>query len=254
MFYNKSPKRIEEQEEVDVWTTHYDHKSAEKELAEGKSILDGNVSFTMEQIAKRIQVSGTFFDAGCGCGIYLEAAERLGFKIGGCDISELSVQVARKRVKQSDAILKSTFIEADIPHNSITVLLMSGILVHAENPLENLLKARSVLKENGILVIREGNYNLLRLRIFLQKRFHGTANFDFHLNFFTPHTATNMLKKAGFTGFDYLNLGYSSKLIMQNNPDYIRESLIGKIRSAIQPLHIDDNRFLGRIFFIFAKK
>jgi SAM-dependent methyltransferase len=70
------------------------------------------------------------------------------------------------------------------------------VLEHLQRPLDDLRELARVLRPGGVIYVHVPNYASLTIGL-------GVSRFAYneplgHLNYFTPHTLTRMLRRAGF--------------------------------------------------------
>lgn len=118
---------------------------------------------------KMIQLLGNLvnkkiLDVGCGNGHFGKEFINNGNSVFGVDISEKSVEVAKKYL--SDA--KCTDIQQDrLPYedNFFDVIIMGEIIEHLLEPKKALLEIKRVLKNDGFIVITTPNFLVFSNRI-----------------------------------------------------------------------------------------
>ena len=132
-------------------------------------------------------------DFGCGNGLFLEIARKRGFDGYGVDLAADAVEVARRRG------LKAFHGDpADIPEiaaGGFDVITMWSVLAHLPHPVDDLTKLRSLLSDDGVLLILTVNANSLALKRHRERWKGFTPN---HLKFFAPDTLPLLLRRAGF--------------------------------------------------------
>jgi hypothetical protein len=139
-------------------------------------------------VAKRLK--GTWIDVGAGSGHYLKFMSEKSY---GLDINE----IPEKKIycwNFNDAPRSVDLGVAD-------VLWCSNFLEHVLGPHEFLIKVKSLIKSDGILIITVPNTSL-----FNKGPFSGTLQGD-HVNFFTNSTLKFTIK---FAGYEILFAGTSS--------------------------------------------
>ncbi len=94
--------------------------------------------------------SGKLLDIGCGKGMVLYCAKQLGFDPTGIELSKTDSEYARKFLGVK-AITRNIF-KADI-REKYDVIVMNHFLEHIEDPAKILAKAKSLLREGGIIFI-----------------------------------------------------------------------------------------------------
>jgi len=106
---------------------------------------------------KSVKRTGHLLDIGCGYGYFLDAARREGYKVHGLDVSEWAARYAVKKLGLSMTIGKIG--DVHFPSQNFDIITMWHSLEHTPNPHMALQRAKSWLKQDGILVIDVPNYN-----------------------------------------------------------------------------------------------
>lgn len=114
-------------------------------------------------------------------------------RIEGIDFSEKAVDVVNKNGIPCHL---GTFIDFKKDERSYDLIAMNNYLEHTLNPLEELKKARRLLRDKGMLVGEVPNYDSLDR--FLFGRYWGGNHVPRHTFQFNSHNLRNIMKEAGF--------------------------------------------------------
>lgn len=97
--------------------------------------------------------SSRMLDVGYGSGLWLLAMAELGWRdLHGFDIDANPEN--RARLEQAGVNVRSgDFVKSDFPENSFDCIRLEHVFEHLPNPVEVLLKCRSLLKEGGLLLL-----------------------------------------------------------------------------------------------------
>ncbi len=133
-------------------------------------------------------------DIGTGDGAFLEELIDLGFQnVAGVEPSEAPYSAAKPEIR--DRIRKGLFRAEDFSAGSFSLVTCFQIMEHVPEPLALVRAARSLLKPGGALVIVAHNREAASARILGFK----SPIFDVeHLQLFSPDTAQDLLKRAGY--------------------------------------------------------
>jgi len=134
-------------------------------------------------------------DFGCGAGLFLELAYERGFDGYGVDLSRDSVERARERPSGAHAHFGAPRDVPEIAAGGFDVVTMWSVLAHLATPVEDLTVLRSLLADDGALMILTVNANSLLLKADGSGWGGFTRN---HLKFYAPTTLPLLLRRAGF--------------------------------------------------------
>ncbi len=142
----------------------------------------------------------SILDVGCGNGAFLYYARSRGWRVAGIDI-KLYPDVT----KLDCPFWQGSLTEIDAAVNRFEVIRLNHVLEHTQHPLEVIRQCRSLLTQNGVLLIAVPNIKGLspRIKNFLS-RFHLKRHrwrhyaAMHHLYFFSPWTLQTLLERAGF--------------------------------------------------------
>ncbi len=138
---------------------------------------------------------GRLLDVGCALGFFLETARRRGWEVEGVDISAHAVSYARDRLGL--AARCGMLEEAGFTADSFDVLTLWDVIEHVPDPVANLEYCRSLLRDEGILVISTPDLGS-RVARATGTRWMGYKLAEEHLYYFTRQTIGLALRKAGF--------------------------------------------------------
>ena len=130
----------------------------------------------------------SLLDFGCGLGLTLEAANKIGWNAFGIEMNDFCLKFCRKRNQKVFSDL--TKINENTKFDIITLF---DVIEHVSNPTDLLKKLKTKLKENGFLIITTPNWNSLE-RIVFQNDW--KAIDPQHYHYFTKNTLINSLNKS----------------------------------------------------------
>lgn len=142
----------------------------------------------------RYASSGSLLDFGCDTGGFLRSAARH-FAVTGLEISVALASKAAERVPEA-TIICAPATKAKLPSEAFDVITMFSYLEHEHSPLLALKAAWEALKADCILIVKCPNYASINRRL----RGPNWCGFRFpdHLNYFTPRTLEQIIRRAGF--------------------------------------------------------
>ena len=160
-----------------------------------KKIIERAFSGRLNLIQK-YKKTGRVLDVGCGDGSFLKYLKREGYDVVGVDISESAVAAARNELGASLCV-QSALPEAGFASKSFDVICFFEVLEHLYRPVDVLIEARRILKDDGILVISVPNFNSFE-RILLGRLWNG-IDAPRHLYHFDRDTLNKIVMRSGFS-------------------------------------------------------
>lgn len=130
-------------------------------------------------------------DVGCGAGVFMEAAKRIGFNTIGIEPFKPSAKIARqKKLKVINNFLSKT----NFSPKKFDLILAIEVIEHFSNPVKEFRIMSRLLKKDGLIVLQTANQNSLASLIKGKKR--NYYYYD-HLCYFSPKTLDYALDKVG---------------------------------------------------------
>lgn len=136
----------------------------------------------------------SLIDVGCGDGLFLEAASRLGWEAQGVETSGTACSLARSR---GNVVFHGRLREANLPSGSLDVVTLFHVLEHVGSPEETMADIKRILKPDGFLLVEVPNFGSILARV-LRGRW-GALDVPRHLTHFTKDGLSTLLSRHGFT-------------------------------------------------------
>jgi len=201
---------------------------------------------------ERHEPRGRLLDVGCHTGIFLDVARRAGWATTGVEPSRWSAERARARGLQ---VLDGTLADASLPDDSFDVVTMWDVIEHLAEPVEELKRARRLLRPGGLLAVSTMNVETWFPRLFGRR---WPWYMQMHLYYFTPRTLNQMLKLAGYETVEavphkrVVRLAYLVSRLEAYCKPLARglEWAVAKLGQSDRLVTVD----LGDIFVTFARK
>lgn len=142
---------------------------------------------------KKYQHTNRIIDVGCGIGYFLECAIEQKWDAHGTEYTEKTIEICNnKGIKMQQGELNVSNYQS----NMFDVVTSFEVIEHINNPLDEIMKFRKILRKNGLLYITTPNFNSL-LRYFLKNNY-TVINYPEHLSYYTPKSLKKLLKDNGF--------------------------------------------------------
>jgi len=142
----------------------------------------------------KFKPQGRLLDVGCSVGIFLDVARKNGFDVKGVEVSTWASEFAREK---GFDVVTGGLLDAAYPKKSFDVVVLNHVLEHLPKPVEILLEAKRILKDDGHLVIGVPNFGSYMAAI--KKGKWASLQPDQHIWQFTHETLLRVLLKSGFS-------------------------------------------------------
>ena len=137
---------------------------------------------------------GTFLEVGSYAGIFLNEARKRGWEVIGIEPLEIPADYSEKTL--GIKVIRRYFEEADLPKQSIDVVVACHVIEHVPDPTSFVKKAHTLLKTGGKLILETPTYDSLSFR--LLKHRERSVRCDGHIYFFTTKTLRKLVEENGF--------------------------------------------------------
>jgi 2-polyprenyl-3-methyl-5-hydroxy-6-metoxy-1,4-benzoquinol methylase len=194
----------------------------------------------------------TLLDIGAHIGVFVEIANKAGWKAVGLEPSRWSVEIARQ---SGTELIEGTLASSNLPDNHFDVVTLWDVIEHLSDPMAELVHVFRVLKPGGWVVIHTMNIESLFARLMGRK---WPWFMEMHLYYFSEQTLRGILEATKFqwkisqTQGRYLRLGY---LVSRLKPYLQHFALV--LNKLIRTLHLESIPLainLGDLITIYAQK
>jgi 2-polyprenyl-3-methyl-5-hydroxy-6-metoxy-1,4-benzoquinol methylase len=152
----------------------------------------------LDQVEK-VCPKGRLLDVGCYTGAFLDVAMARGWDACGVEPSQWAFEHATKTKGLSVLNGPLVSVAHRFEPGSFDVVTMWDVIEHLANPLEDVMAARSLLKEKGWLFLTTFDITSLAGRI-LGRRYPFLMHM--HLHYFSAQTIRTLLETAGFASIE----------------------------------------------------
>lgn len=158
--------------------------------------IDARLAINMRTLRPfdRFRQLGTLLEIGCNAGATLLAAEKLGWKATGVDISRAATAYAREQ--RGLNALTGTLEEAALPADSFDVVYSNAVMEHVEHPVPTLKEALRILRPGGVFYAATVNWDSYTRR-FLGEGWSYLEPMH-HVQLFTPANVPTLARRTGF--------------------------------------------------------
>ena len=165
---------------------HYDHriKTIEREIDKIKPLLKKSMNV---------------LEIGCGTGEILAKIKPFVSSCTGIELHKEYSKFVNEKLRircYSDDLLKINFND-----EKFDLIIADNVLDHMQNPLDELIRMRELINNNGSLLLILPNLNEALQKFLPEKHLENYRRFTWkkaHFFYFTPETITTMLSAAGF--------------------------------------------------------
>lgn len=154
---------------------------------------------TFNQRLRRVlqyQRPGRSLDIGCGTGILVEEADKLGYESHGIDVSAHGL--SSRLTKLGDRFQQGTLEEVHYPDNHFDLVTLCDVIEHIYDPRAFARSLHRILAPGGIVALATPNYDAV-LRKVLQER-----NVSFKIPEHVTYYTTKTLSLAMGSDFELL--------------------------------------------------
>jgi SAM-dependent methyltransferase len=163
---------------------------------------------------------GRLLDVGCGAGFFLRALDPKTWDPFGVEISRAAAAAA-ERVIGPLRIFNGTLTQSACEDDYFDVVTFWSALEHTNEPREQMVEARRILKRGGTLIVQVPNAASYQARWFGGDWF--ALDVPRHRYHFTVATLAGLLRS---TGFEIYRTSFHSKA---HNPHALRQSLKSRL-------------------------
>ena len=179
-------------------------------------------------------------DVGCSLGYVMEAAQRLGLRAAGSDVSSYAVKVCRDRGYRAEV---GTLESLPFPPREFDLVMMKHVLEHTPTPQAALAEVKRVLSPGGLVMVLvpsllywKGLYRRRTYRYFRPDDL-GMQHYVYH----TPATLRLQLERAGFEVLAMTKAVFR-RVAVRGPFSWVREALrfgwVSFVQRALDVLHM----------------
>ncbi|MEW6741193.1 MAG: class I SAM-dependent methyltransferase [Planctomycetota bacterium] len=138
---------------------------------------------------------GRILEVGCAAGFFLKVMQEKGWETIGVELSQQMVDYARAELALPD-VRSGTLLDQDLEEKSFDAITFWDVVEHLEDPRPTLIRARELLKDDGIVIIETQNVESPFAKLMGRRWQH--YKFEEHLWHFSKRTLALLLDAVGF--------------------------------------------------------
>jgi methionine biosynthesis protein MetW len=147
-----------------------------------------------KRVASFVEEGGAVLDVGCSTGDQLmEIRSVKACALYGVEYREEAAEEARAR---GITVWQGELADADVPHNTMDVVIMQHVLEHVRNPVDTMKRLIRCTKSGGRVIGELPNFDSWDAQLFQQ--YWGGGHAPRHLWHFTPKSLTSLLEACGY--------------------------------------------------------
>jgi len=206
LVFKKNPKG---NDDTGTIIKHYQYIDPHERVAKSKqhffnSVLN-RLSFKYPQEEK------TILDVGCGFGYFLEIAAEKKWFVKGVEIVKSAAQNARERLGNNN-IFNGYLLESKYSDDSFEAVTLWDVLIHLDEPFNDLNECFRIVKEGGTVGIRVRNVKFQRILHAVYYPLRGVAKYlgiknpsVFHRLSYSDKSIRLLLQRVGFENIQIEN-------------------------------------------------
>ena len=171
---------------------------------------------------------GKLLDIGCGDGVFIKEAMKLGFTVYGIDFDAKSIETVKRNLNIETVYamsLEEFYEQAKKENLKFDIITFFEVLEHQDKPKIFLKLVRDLLREEGIVAGSVPNRDSMFQVVLNQKIDHWVDHPPHHFLRFSEKAMKNILKICGFKEVEVYKLDFP----MENLPAYIERKYLGKL-------------------------
>lgn len=172
--------------------SHYKDKSTAEEVKRGNQWLKIQVNLDRYSLIQRFKPKGRILDVGAGWGHFVLAGRQTPFEVTGIEVSTENYNFA---VNELGLDIRNVSFYDLTEISAYDIVTMWDVLEHIDNPERFIRKTHSVLKDNGIVVIKVPRGDAIIAKLLGKNWWHLGPG---HVNYFSISTISRLLTKSGF--------------------------------------------------------
>lgn len=177
------------------------------------------------KIINGFKTSGSVLDIGCAKGSLLDELKTYDYKTFGIEMSSANVELCKSKGHNVHLGDLDSFYEAN-KGKKFDIISCLDVLEHVHKPREFLLIIKSLLKDDGLLIISTPNFSGIISKLLGERDPYIIP--PEHLNFFTKKGLVTLFKQTGFrvkrlNTFGFITENGLNRTIIKYFPKYLHK-------------------------------
>ena len=176
---------------------------------------------------------GRLLDIGCGNGIFIKEAEKIGFEVWGIDLDKKSIKVAKEKWRLKNVFnmsLEDFYEYAKQNDLKFDVITFFEVLEHQDNPKRFIEIVKNLLKPGGYIAGSVPNKERLFVRI--DRKIYPLDYPPHHFLYLSRNSIQHIFERFGFKEVEF----YSVRFDLLRMTSYLEEIVGGKITKKLKDL------------------
>lgn len=163
----------------------------------------GDFDKTRQTLNRIYPNQGRMLELGSSFGFLLKSFKDEGWDVVGVDPWQEVASFTKREL--GFETITSTLEDANIPDESVDVVVMLHVIEHVPDPLQSMQEIRRILKPGGHLVMETPRYDSTMFRLLGRRE--RSVRHDGHIYFFELDTMKRLYEKAGYEEVETLLVG-----------------------------------------------
>jgi 2-polyprenyl-3-methyl-5-hydroxy-6-metoxy-1,4-benzoquinol methylase len=191
-----SPRKVADHVEIESWPNdpNWNFARERPQTFEKETLQTRDYAGTRERLNRLYPQRGCLLEVGSSTGSLLQTFRNDGWQVRGVEPDRNAARYATSKlgIETINAILEN----AEIPNESVDVVVMLHVIEHVPNPVGTLKEIFRILKPGGHLVLETPRYDTLMFKLLGRRE--RSLSCDGHIFFFTTDSLRKTYEKAGF--------------------------------------------------------
>lgn len=180
---------------------------------------------------EKFRKTNNIIDVGAGNGHFAATARKYNWNSYATEFDEIAV----RKCQEKGVIVHQGKISANnYQKNNFDIITSFEVIEHINNPIEEVLNMREILRPGGLVYVTTPNFNSIS-RFLLGNNWHDVITYPEHLSYYTPLTITKLFETNGFKKISILTDGFLfSRSFKVNNNSTASNKKVEELRKKTE--------------------